>query len=242
MFVAARPRPVNRLQFRRCLEQEAESFPRRSLTVYGWDPRRHQSNMRLVKPRLTEDQSMPRQRQWVFVDDRSTRRSLVWTIGRQLVLAAVGTALWWAPPSRKRATPGLVGPLRAYGAEAPMSARARIRRAKLDLQNIDENLIELMIANRGTAEGVRRELTRVMKELGQLPALARQLLEEEPDVDFDALQPYIDELGVKLPLAISWSSEADECQNGSCAAQEVDEARENYLDATELLVKIEQLL
>eukprot|EP00971_Amphidinium_carterae_P071798 1419964-Amphidinium_carterae.1 len=98
-----------------------------------------------------------------------------------------------------------------------------------------------MIANRGTAAGVRRELTRVQNELGQLPALARQLLEEEPELEFDTLQPHIDELGVKLPLAISWSSEADDCQNGSCAAQEVDEARENYLDATELLVKIEQL-
>jgi len=183
-------------------------------------------------------------RSWIFVDSRPSRRCFLSTGARQAVVAAAAAFVWWSsPPSRKKAPQGYHrGPLPVLGAQGSMSALDKIRRAKLDLQNLDENLVDLMIQHRGTAEGVRRELTRVMKELGKPALLARQLLDEEPDVDFDALQPYVDELGVKLPLAISWTSEADDCQNGSCAAQEVDEARENYLDATEMLIKMEQLV
>lgn len=128
----------------------------------------------------------------------------------------------------------------AERAQEASPARRRLRLAREALQGIDDAFVELFIENKGAA--VRRELQRVIAALGSLPAIAAELAEEPGSVvDVDRMVPLLDDLSRKLALAVSWTREADDCWNESCGVQEIDEARTNYLEATDLLLQMETL-
>jgi len=112
--------------------------------------------------------------------------------------------------------------------------------ARLELQRIDDEFIDLIVEDKGAA--VRRSLKQVVTDLGPLPALAIELTEDaEHEVNFDDLTPLIDSLGSRLALAMNWTIEADDCWNSSCSVQELDEARDAILDSIGLLMQIEKL-
>ncbi|CAK9073303.1 unnamed protein product [Durusdinium trenchii] len=124
--------------------------------------------------------------------------------------------------------------------EAPKSspARQRIWRARKTLQAIDKLFVELLEEDRGQA--LRRELLKVISDLGPIEELAQALVEEPGVVnDPDAVLQKTDVLGRALRLSVAWSNEADDCWNWSCNVQELDEARSNYLDAIDILLDLE---
>mmetsp|Transcript_122318 Transcript_122318/g.237926 ORF Transcript_122318/g.237926 Transcript_122318/m.237926 type:complete len:239 (+) Transcript_122318:100-816(+) len=123
------------------------------------------------------------------------------------------------------------------GVRQRLPGRARILQARKELQHIDDDFVELFIEDKGAA--VRKRLKKVSFDLGPLPALARQLV-EEPDIDVDKLMPLLDNLGSKLALAQSWTTEADNCWNSACNVQVIDEARDTMLDAIGILMLIEK--
>jgi len=123
---------------------------------------------------------------------------------------------------------------------AKLPARERLTRARQMLQRVDDMFVELYNENGGAS--VRRELQKVVVNLGPIPALARALMEEsQKEMDFEALLPLSDKLTTTLALAITWTQEADDCWNMPCAVQEIDEARNSYLQAVEYMLEIEQL-
>jgi len=119
-------------------------------------------------------------------------------------------------------------------------ARDRVARARKDLQLIDDDYADLVAADKGAA--VRKRIKRVVNDLGPLPNLAKELMEDpNRDVDMDKLLPLTDSLGSQLALATNWTIEADDCWNSSCNVQELDEARDSMLDAVYTLMKLERL-
>ncbi|CAE7878998.1 pmp6, partial [Symbiodinium sp. KB8] len=83
-------------------------------------------------------------------------------------------------------------------------------------------------------QALRRELQKVIAELGPVTQLAQDLVEEPGRVnDSDAILALIDRLGRAFRLSVAWTSEADDCWNWSCNVQELDESRVSYLDAVD---------
>ncbi|CAJ1359123.1 unnamed protein product [Effrenium voratum] len=117
-------------------------------------------------------------------------------------------------------------------------ARQRVWTARKGLQAIDQVFVELLEEDRGAA--LRRELQKVIVALGPMEQLAQELVDEPGDVnDPDAVVAKTDALGRQLRLSVAWSNEADDCWNWSCNVQELDEARNCFLDAVDILLDLE---
>ncbi|CAE8587524.1 unnamed protein product, partial [Polarella glacialis] len=123
--------------------------------------------------------------------------------------------------------------------EKLLPARRKVWLARKTLQRIDDLFLELMAEDKGAA--VRLHLLEVINELGSLPKLAQELLDESSSMDSDALLPLVDSLGTQLQYAVTWTSEGDDCWNASCNVQELDEARDSFLAAVDMLLQIESL-
>eukprot|EP00931_Biecheleriopsis_adriatica_P041963 TRINITY_DN23921_c0_g1_i1.p2 TRINITY_DN23921_c0_g1~~TRINITY_DN23921_c0_g1_i1.p2 ORF type:complete len:205 (-),score=57.16 TRINITY_DN23921_c0_g1_i1:119-733(-) len=165
---------------------------------------------------------------------------------RSTFAAYLAAALSWslagsarARPQRSRAVPEVKVLLKEEPPESLSASRKRIWHARKTLQAIDEAFLQLLEENRGFA--VRRELQKVADDLGDLPKLARDLVDEPGKRnDFDDIVPLVDKLGYQLRLASTWTAEGDDCWNYSCNVQELDEARSCYLEAVDTLLELEQ--
>jgi len=116
--------------------------------------------------------------------------------------------------------------------------RRKLWMARQALQSIDDFFVDLLAEDNGSA--IRLELQRVIQDLGRLPALLVEMIEEPgTNLEFEQVEPLVEELGKRLSLAVNWTLEADNCWNFSCGVARLDEARINIMSATDVLLRLE---
>lgn len=193
----------------------------------------------LHRPQIPPSCLHPANRPWErHLDVPSCRRGLLPLLALLPTLAPSKPA--WAKPdaTAQRLKRVQVPPVKGTAPEVS-PARQRVWRARKTLQAIDQVFVELLEEDRGKA--LRREILKVIEDLGPAEQLAQDLVDEPGVVnDPDAVLQKTDALGRVLRLCVAWSNEADDCWNWSCNVQELDEARDNYLIAIDILMDLEE--